>query len=112
MSHQIAIIGGGPTGLMAAEVLLKSGAQVAFYEAMPSLGRKFLVAGKGGLNLTHSEPREDFLSRYGVRRHQIEPILDAFGPNDLRQWAHELGVETFIGSSGRVFPKEMKAPPS
>ena len=111
MSHQIAIIGGGPTGLMAAEVLLKSGAQVAFYEAMPSLGRKFLVAGKGGLNLTHSEPREDFLSRYGVRRHQIEPILDAFGPNDLRQWAHELGVETFIGSSGRVFPKEMKAPP-
>ena len=111
MSHQIAIIGGGPTGLMAAEVLLKRGAQVAFYEAMPSLGRKFLVAGKGGLNLTHSEPREDFLSRYGVRRRQIEPLLDAFGPNDLREWARELGVETFIGSSGRVFPKEMKAAP-
>ncbi len=111
MSHQVTIIGGGPAGLMAAEVLLKSGAQVALYEAMPSPGRKFLVAGKGGLNLTHSEPREDFLSRYGVRRPQIEPLLDAFGPNELREWARELGFETFIGSSGRVFPKEMKAAP-
>ena len=111
MSHQVTIIGGGPAGLMAAEVLLKSGVQVALYEAMPSPGRKFLVAGKGGLNLTHSEPREDFLSRYGVRRPQIEPLLDAFGPNELREWARELGVETYIGSSGRVFPKEMKAEP-
>ena len=111
MTHQVSIIGGGPAGLMAAEVLLKKGAQVALYEAMPSPGRKFLVAGKGGLNLTHSEPREDFLSRYGARRPQIEPLLDAFGPDDLREWAHELGTETFIGSSGRVFPKEMKAGP-
>ncbi len=93
MSHQVSIIGGGPAGLMAAEVLLKNGAQVALYEAMPSPGRKFLVAGKGGLNLTHSEPREDFLSRYGVRRPQIEPLLDAFGPNELREWARELGVD-------------------
>ena len=111
MSHQVTIIGGGPAGLMAAEVLLKSGAQVVIYEAMPSPGRKFLVAGKGGLNLTHSEPREDFLSRYGVRRPQIEPLLDAFGPNELREWARELGIETYIGSSGRVFPKEMNAAP-
>ena len=111
MSHQVMIIGGGPAGLMAAEVLLQRGVQVSLYEAKPSPGRKFLVAGKGGLNLTHSEPREDFLSRYGVRRPQIEPLLDAFGPNELRQWAHALGVETYIGSSGRVFPKEMNAAP-
>ena len=105
------IIGGGPAGLMAAEVLLERGAQVSLYEANPSPGRKFLVAGKGGLNLTHSEPREDFLSRYGLRRPQIEPLLDAFGPNELREWARALGVETYIGSSGRVFPKEMNAAP-
>jgi len=105
------IIGGGPAGLMAAEVLLESGAQVSLYEANPSPGRKFLAAGKGGLNLTHSEPREDFLSRYGLRRPQIEPLLDAFGPNELREWARALGVETYIGSSGRVFPKEMNAAP-
>jgi len=111
MSHQVKIIGGGPAGLMAAEVLLKRGAQVALYEAMPSPGRKFLVAGKGGLNLTHSEPREDFLSRYGARRPQIEPLLELFGPNEVREWARELGVETYIGSSGRVFPKEMNAGP-
>jgi len=111
MSPQVIIIGGGPAGLMAAEVLLQSGVQVSLYEAKPSPGRKFLVAGKGGLNLTHSEPREDFLSRYGVRRPQIEPLLDAFGPNELRQWARALGVETYIGSSGRVFPKEMNAAP-
>ena len=111
MSPQVMIIGGGPAGLMAAEVLLQRGLQVSLYEAKPSPGRKFLVAGKGGLNLTHSEPREDFLSRYGVRRPQIEPLLDAFGPNELRQWARALGVETYIGSSGRVFPKEMNAAP-
>lgn len=111
MSPQVAIIGGGPAGLMAAEVLLKGGVQVALYEAMPSPGRKFLVAGKGGLNLTHSEPTEDFLSRYGSRRPQIEPLLEVFGPNELREWAHELGIETFVGSSGRVFPQEMKATP-
>lgn len=111
MSEQVTIIGGGPAGLMAAEVLLKGGSQVALYEAMPSPGRKFLVAGKGGLNLTHSEPREDFLSRYGARRPQIEPLLDLFGPDELREWAGDLGIETFVGSSGRVFPKEMNAAP-
>jgi hypothetical protein len=111
MTHQVAIIGGGPAGLMAAEVLLEGGAQVELYEAKPSPGRKFLVAGKGGLNLTHSEPREAFLSRYGDRRPQIEPLLDAFGPEELRQWALELGFETFIGTSGRVFPTGMKAGP-
>ena len=111
MTHQVCIVGGGPAGLLAAEVLLGGGMQVALYEAMPSPGRKFLVAGKGGLNLTHSEPRESFLSRYGKRRPQIEPLLDEFGPNELREWARELGVETFIGTSGRVFPKAMKAGP-
>ncbi|NQU29733.1 MAG: TIGR03862 family flavoprotein, partial [Anaerolineae bacterium] len=111
MSHQVAIIGGGPAGLMAAEVLLQGGAQVALYETMPSPGRKFLVAGKGGLNLTHSEPYEYFLSRYGNRRPQIEPLLDVFGPKELCKWADDLGVETFIGSSGRVFPKGMKTTP-
>ncbi len=106
-----AVIGGGPAGLMAAEVLSHGGARVALYDAMPSVGRKFLMAGKGGLNLTHSEPREQFLARYGARRPQISPLLDAFGPDDLRQWVHELGLETFIGSSGRVFPADMKASP-
>ena len=111
MSQHVMIIGGGPAGLMAAEVLLKSGLQVSLYEAKSSPGRKFLVAGKGGLNLTHSEPYEDILSRYGERSPQIKPILDAFGPNEIRQWAHGLGSETYIGSSGRVFPKEMNAAP-
>ena len=111
MSQQVMIIGGGPAGLMAAEVLLKSGVAVSLYEANPSPGRKFLVAGKGGLNLTHAEPHEDFLSHYGLRRPQIEPLLDTFGPDELRHWAHGLGIETFIGSSGRVFPKEMNAAP-
>ncbi len=111
MSLQVAIIGGGPAGLMAAEVLLNSSVKVSLYEAMPSPGRKFLVAGKGGLNLTHSEPYEDFLSRYGSRRPQIEPLLDVFGPKELCAWADALGIETFIGSSGRVFPKGMKTTP-
>ncbi|MBL6961253.1 MAG: NAD(P)/FAD-dependent oxidoreductase, partial [Anaerolineales bacterium] len=111
MSLQVAIIGGGPAGLMAAEVLQNSGVKVSLYEAMPSPGRKFLVAGKGGLNLTHSEPYEDFLSRYGSRRPQIEPLLDVFGPKELCAWVDKLGVETFIGSSGRVFPKGMKTTP-
>ena len=108
---QVAIIGGGPAGLMAAEVLVGEGMQVDLYDAMPSLGRKFLLAGKGGLNLTHSEAREAFLSRYGSRRPNIEPLLDAFGADDLRAWATGLGIETFVGSSGRVFPREMKAAP-
>lgn len=106
-----AVIGGGPAGLMAAEVLSQGGVPVDLYEAMPSVGRKFLLAGRGGLNLTHSESYEQFLARYGSRRPQIEPLLAAFGPADLRQWARELGIETFVGSSGRVFPVTMKASP-
>ena len=96
---------------MAAEMLSTRGVQVDVYDAMPSVGRKFLQAGVGGLNLTHSEPAEYFLPRYGARRQVLEPMLAALGPNALREWAQGLGVSTFIGSSGRVFPKEMKAAP-
>ena len=96
---------------MAAEVLLAAGAAVDLYDAMPSVGRKFLLAGKGGLNLTHSEPLEPFLSRYGPRAPQVLPWLQAFGAQALRDWAAALGVVTFVGSSGRVFPAEMKAAP-
>ena len=108
---RVCIIGGGPAGLMAAEVIAASGARVDVYDSMPSAGRKFLMAGKGGLNLTHTEPLEPFLARYGARRAQVEPWLTTFGPQALRDWAHALGVETFVGSSGRVFPKDMKAAP-
>ncbi len=107
----VALIGGGPAGLMAAEVLVQAGAQVDLYDAMPSAGRKFLVAGKGGLNLTHSEPFEQFLEHYGMRRAQLEPMLRLFGPDELRLWAAGLGVETFVGSSNRVFPVGMKSAP-
>ncbi|MBE0622042.1 MAG: NAD(P)/FAD-dependent oxidoreductase, partial [Burkholderiales bacterium] len=96
---------------MAAEAASGAGARVDVYDAMPSVGRKFLMAGKGGLNLTHSEPREAFLSRYGTRRRNLESLLDGFGPDALRAWAQGLGVETFVGSSGRVFPSGMKAAP-
>jgi uncharacterized flavoprotein (TIGR03862 family) len=106
-----AVIGGGPAGLMAAEVLAAGGARVALYDAMPSVGRKFLLAGRGGLNITHSEPLDAFLDRYGARREAIGPLLADFGPEALRAWVHGLGVETFIGTSGRVFPAEMKAAP-
>ena len=105
------VIGGGPAGLMAAEVLSAAGAQVDVYDAMPSLGRKFLMAGKGGLNITHSEPWEAFVARYGARHAVMEKYLTRFTPADLRAWVHALGVETFVGTSGRVFPKEMKAAP-
>lgn len=108
---RIVIIGGGPAGLMAAEWLSKAGLSVAVYDAMRSVGRKFLLAGKGGLNITHSEAFEPFLERYGDRRAQIKPWLEAFGPDELRAWVHELGIDTFVGSSGRVFPSEMKAAP-
>ncbi|BFU91474.1 MAG: NAD(FAD)-utilizing dehydrogenase [Nitrospira sp.] len=108
---KIVIIGGGPAGLMAAEAATTAGASVELYDAMPSVGRKFLLAGKGGLNLTHSEPIEPFLSRYGSRRAFIEPAIRAFPPATLRAWAHELGVETFIGTSGRIFPTDLKAAP-
>lgn len=111
MNKTVAIIGGGPAGLMAAEVLSERGMKADVYDSMPSLGRKFLMAGKSGLNLTHSEPFEQFAARYGKRREQIEPMLKLFGADELREWARELGIETFVGTSGRVFPKEMKASP-
>jgi uncharacterized flavoprotein (TIGR03862 family) len=107
----IAIIGGGPAGLMAAEAARTAGAQVDLYDAMASIGRKFLLAGKGGLNLTHSESSDKFLSRYGTRRAQIAPHLASFGPDGLRAWALGLGIDTCIGSSGRVFPIDLKAAP-
>ena len=107
----VAVIGAGPAGLMAAEVLSQAGQQVHVFDAMPSAGRKFLLAGKGGLNLTHSEPFDVFASRYGARRPQIEPLLQAFDAQALRAWAHDLGITTFVGTSGRVFPAEMKAAP-
>ena len=107
------MIGGGPAGLMAAEVLASAGTavQVDVYDAMPSVGRKFLLAGKGGLNLTHAEPADIFVTRYGARAAQLQPLLAGFGPAALRAWAEELGIETFVGSSSRVFPKDMKAAP-
>jgi len=107
----VAVIGGGPAGLMAAEVLSQSGVQVDVYDSMPSVGRKLLMAGKSGLNLTHSETFEQFASRYGSRQNWIEPMLKDFGANELRNWAQELGIETFVGTSGRVFPVGMKASP-
>ncbi|MCI2810632.1 TIGR03862 family flavoprotein [Eoetvoesiella caeni] len=110
-SNIVAVIGAGPAGLMAAEELAKAGVRVAVYDAMPSVGRKFLLAGRGGLNLTHSEPPEAFRSRFGDRRSQVSSWLDQLDAAGLRQWAQDLGVETFVGSSGRVFPKEMKAAP-
>jgi len=107
----VAIIGGGPAGLMAAEVLSQAGVAVHVFDAMPSVGRKFLLAGKGGMNLTHSEPFEPFASRYGAQRRHIEPLLEDFGATDVREWAQGLGIDTFVGSSGRVFPTDMKAAP-
>ena len=106
-----AVIGGGPAGLMAAQVLSSLGHSVHLFDAMPSVGRKFLLAGRGGLNLTHSEPFHHFVNRYGAHASQVEPILSEWGSEQLRDWAQDLGIATFIGSSGRVFPKEMKAAP-
>ena len=105
------VIGGGPAGLMAAQCLAEAGRTVEVFDAMPSVGRKFLLAGKGGLNLTHSEPLAQFLPRYGPQRQRVTAWLEALSPDDIRDWARQLGVETFIGSSGRVFPEEMKAAP-
>jgi uncharacterized flavoprotein (TIGR03862 family) len=110
-NSQVAIIGAGPAGLMAAEVLARGGAQVTVYEAMPSVGRKFLMAGRGGLNLTHSEALPAFLARYGEAMPQLAAAIDAFPPNALCAWSEELGQPTFVGSSGRVFPKAFKASP-
>lgn len=107
----VAVIGGGPAGLMAAEALATAGLQVDLFDAMPSVGRKFLLAGKGGLNLTHAEPFEAFIGRYAAASSALEPMLRDFGPQALRDWARGLGVETFIGSSSRVFPSDLKAAP-
>jgi len=96
---------------MAAEMLAEGGIGVDLYDGMPSVGRKFLMAGKGGLNITHSEPPDLFMSRYGPRRGNLAPLVGAFGPDALREWMAQLGVESFVGSSGRVFPKAMKAAP-
>ena len=110
-SRHVAIIGGGPAGLMAAEVLSQAGMKVDLYDGMPSVGRKFLLAGVGGMNITHSEAYPAFLSRYAERAPQMAPLLRAFDADALCQWIHELGIETFVGSSGRVFPTDMKAAP-
>ena len=110
-TQRIAIVGGGPAGLMAAEVLAGAGLRIDVYDAMPSVARKFLLAGRGGLNLTHAEDPGIFVTRYGTRRTEVGRWLDEFGPQQLRNWAQGLGIETFVGSSGRVFPQEMKAAP-
>lgn len=110
-ARRVAIIGGGPAGLMAAEQLSRAGHAVTVYEAMPTVARKFLLAGKTGLNITHSEPYERFVTRYGAAAHWLRPMLDDFSPDDVRQWAEGLGSETFTGTSGRVFPTAMKASP-
>ena len=105
------IIGAGPAGLMAAQELAAAGYQVDVFDAMPSVGRKFLLAGIGGLNLTHAEAFAPFAARYGSAQAQVEPLIGAFGADELRAWAAGLGIETFVGTSGRVFPKDMKAAP-
>ncbi|TWH76170.1 hypothetical protein LX59_01089 [Azomonas agilis] len=110
-THPILVIGAGPAGLMAAEVLSQSGYGVSVFDAMPSVGRKFLRAGIGGLNLTHAEPFADFVRRYGAKSTVLRPILDSFNPVAVSAWAQSLGIETFVGSSGRVFPRDMKAAP-
>ncbi len=107
----VAVIGGGPAGLMAAETAAGAGRSVAVFEKMPTFGRKFLMAGRGGLNLTHSEDFERFVQRYGARTRTLRPMLEAFTPADLVAWAEGLGQPTFVGASGRVFPKAMKASP-
>ena len=107
----VVIIGGGPAGLMAAEVLTEKGFSVDLYDAMPSLGRKFLMAGKSGLNLTHDEPFKAFVNRYKPSQSALLQTLEAFSANAIRSWAYNLGIETFVGSSGRIFPIEMKAAP-
>ena len=106
-----AVIGGGPAGLMAAEVLAAGGVAVDLFDAMPSVGRKFLLAGRGGLNLTHSESTERLLARFGDRRGALAAAIAAFDGSAVRAWAEALGIETFVGTSGRVFPKDMKAAP-
>jgi len=110
-AHRVAIVGGGPAGLMAAEVLALAGVRVELYDAMPSVGRKFLLAGVGGMNITHSEAKDAFLSRYGARQAAIARLLADFDADALCAWIHGLGIDTFVGTSGRVFPSDMKAAP-
>ena len=110
-TSRVAIIGGGPAGLMAAEVLAAGGVAVDVYDAMASVGRKFLLAGKGGMNITHSEPIDAFVARYGARSGQVAQWLQDFTPQQVREWIHGLGIATFVGTSGRVFPTDMKAAP-
>lgn len=111
MSRTIAVIGGGPAGLRAAEVLAEAGHAVTLFEQKPTLGRKFLMAGRGGLNLTHSEPLDRFLKRYGAAEPLMARAFALFSPQDLVAWCHALGIETFVGSSGRIYPEPMKASP-
>lgn len=108
---EVAVIGGGPAGLMAAEVMATNGIQVTVYDAKPSVGRKFLLAGKGGLNITHAEPWPRFQTRYHNMHALLRDALQDFDNEKLRTWVHQLGIETFVGSSGRVFPAEMKSAP-
>lgn len=111
MPKSVAIIGGGPAGLMAAEHLAGKGHRVTVYDAMPTVGRKFLLAGKSGLNITHAEDYARFVTRYGAANDRLRPVLDVMTPEAIRIWAAGLGTETFVGSSGRVFPTVMKASP-
>ena len=111
MPKEIAIIGGGPSGLMAADVLSSNGYKVIIYDRMPTFGRKFLMAGRGGLNISHSENLEDFIKKYGSKSKIFKKIINNFTPQNLRDWCQELGEKTFVGSSGRVFPESFKASP-
>lgn len=111
MPDHVAVIGAGPAGLMASEMIAQGGARVTVYDAMPSAGRKFLMAGRGGLNLTHSEDLRAFIARYGAASARLEPAVAAFPPQALRAWSEALGQPTFVGSSGRVFPQAFKASP-
>ena len=111
MSDKVVVVGAGPAGLMAAETAARAGKRVVVADGSPSPARKFLLAGRGGLNLTHSEPLDVFLDRYGASRKRLEPAMRAFDPEALRRWAERLGEPTFVGSSGRVFPKSFKSTP-